>query len=297
MDDTLIKILLLEDDLDEAEILTSNLSSAERVRFEVTTVQRLGDAIDQLQQTQFDIVLTDLNVLDSSGLDTFTMLHAQVPNIPIIVMTGMADEELALQAVGAGAQDFLVKGHYSTDLIVRSIRYAMERNRMSTLLVEQSLRDQLTGLYNRRGFFALAEQTLKVAERNKQDVFFYFIDVDGLKKINDEFGHEQGDRTLIEVAEILHESFRASDLIARFGGDEFVALAITNSGTQDQIIPARLFTKLEEHNARQNRTCHISFSIGETRINTQTTVSVDDLVREADREMYAQKGKKRQNPK
>ena len=107
------------------------------------------------------------------------------------------------QAAHRGAQDYLVKGNADGALLVRAIRYAVERKRAEESIRALSLEDELTGLPNRRGFFALAEQQLKVARRTKTGLFLLFSDVDGLKAMNDQFGHAEGDRLIRDAAHIL----------------------------------------------------------------------------------------------
>ncbi len=103
-----------------------------------------------------------------------------------------------------------------------------------------AISDPLTGLYNRRGFIALAEQQLKLADRTRRGALLFFADLDGMKWINDTLGHEEGDRALVDIASILKETFRLSDIIARIGGDEFAVLVIDTTAVTPEILTARL---------------------------------------------------------
>ena len=105
-------------------------------------------------------------------------------------------------------------------------RQTLLREKLEEELLSLSITDPLTGLHNRRGFLSLAEQQLKLSDRNKRGMQLYFADLDGLKWINDTLGHEEGDKALIEAATVFKETFRTSDIIARLGGDEYAALAI-----------------------------------------------------------------------
>lgn len=111
------------------------------------------------------------------------------------------------------------------ELIAR-IEHARMHERLHTI----SLHDDLTGLYNRRGFFTLAEHLLKLAKRQQEGLFMLYADLDDLKKINDTLGHQKGDWALIDTANLLKETFRESDIIARIGGDEFVVMPIETTG-------------------------------------------------------------------
>ena len=164
------------------------------------------------------------------------------------------------------------------------------RVRMEETLLALALVDELTGLYNRRGFLTLAGQQLKTANRAKRRLLLLFADLDGLKQINDAFGHPEGDQALIEVADVLKETFRESDIIARFAGDEFVVLAIETDGLPAKVLTTRLQENLEARNAREGRRYKLSLSMGIARYDPEHPCSLDDLLTRADRAMYKQKG-------
>jgi two-component system, cell cycle sensor histidine kinase and response regulator CckA len=133
-----IKILLVEDNPGDALLLQETLSDIDFVELEWNHADRLSNALDRLQSENFDVILLDLMLPDSQGLDTFIHIHKQAPFIPIVVLTGMANETLALRAMQAGAQDYLVKGQVSgSDLLMRSIRYAIERKRIEAALTQR----------------------------------------------------------------------------------------------------------------------------------------------------------------
>ena len=124
-----IRVLLVEDNPGDARLFTELLRGAGASDLKMVQVDRLSAALDRLNREPFDVVLLDLSLPDASGLDTLVRAHAQAPKIPIVVLTGHDDEALAVRAVRAGAQDYLVKGHVDGELLVRSIRYASERGR------------------------------------------------------------------------------------------------------------------------------------------------------------------------
>ena len=162
-----------------------------------------------------------------------------------------------------------------------------------------SLTDDLTGLYNRRGFMTLADQHFKVAKRLKNRVFMLYADLDDLKVINDTFGHRQGDLALIDVAAILRDTYRESDIIARIGGDEFVVMPVGTTEDSVEIITARLEKNLESYNAQLSRGFRLSMSVGIAFFDPEHPMTVDELLIEGDRMMYRQKKtrKKSINPK
>ncbi len=170
-----------------------------------------------------------------------------------------------------------------------------ELKRMEENLRALSLTDDLTGLYNRRGFLALADQHFKVAKRLRSRVFMLYADVDGLKTINDTFGHRQGDDALIDVAGILRETYRESDIVARIGGDEFVVMPVGNKEDKVEIIASRLEKNLERHNEGGGRRYTLSMSVGIAFFDPDHPCAVDELLAEGDRMMYRAKQARRKS--
>jgi diguanylate cyclase (GGDEF)-like protein len=157
-----------------------------------------------------------------------------------------------------------------------------------------SLIDELTGLYNRRGFLTLASQHLKMADRLRKRVSHIFVDLDGLKRINDTMGHRHGDQALMEAAEMLKETFRESDIIARIGGDEFVVLAMDNAAGQlEDTWQQRVQENIATRNRRPNRTYALSVSMGVAYYDPDFPTALDDLLARADTLMYEEKRAKR----
>jgi len=164
-----------------------------------------------------------------------------------------------------------------------------ERKRMEAEMREMSLRDQLTDLYNRRGFITLAEQQLKAANRAQRPLLLTFIDCDGLKWINDTQGHKEGDKALIDTTHILRQTFRESDIIARLGGDEFAILSIDAADLNQGDFSRRLQQHIDAFNAKESRPYKLSLSWGAAIYNPESPLSLDELISAADGLMYAQK--------
>src|SRR4029079_13718509 len=146
-----------------------------------------------------------------NGMDAIRHVHSAGRTAPVVVLHERHDEALALDALRQGAQDYLVKPEIDRALLLRVVRYACERHRLVSSLQSIALTDTLTGLYNRHGFMTIGEEQLKLAQRNGHNVWLAFVDLDGMKRINDELGHEYGDRALIATASILKSTFRTSD--------------------------------------------------------------------------------------
>jgi len=168
-----------------------------------------------------------------------------------------------------------------------------ERKRMEDEIQSLSITDQLTGLLNRRGFLALAEQQLKIADRTKKELLLLFIDLDGMKWINDNLGHKKGDEALAETANIIKKVFRESDIIARFGGDEFSILALGAAMEHENIMRNRLQNSIDINNTGENRDYRISMSMGWACYDPETPCSLDELMAHADKLMYEQKKSKK----
>ena len=175
-----------------------------------------------------------------------------------------------------------------SELLMRAVRCAAKQYMLQAELGNLALTDELTGLYNRRGFMALSERQLKLGRRSGRGMLLFVMDVDRLKQINDSFGHFEGDRALKRVADVLGETFRDSDVVARLGGDEFAVLAIEASGHSEATIKTRLFEYLKSANTEQSR-YEISLSLGVARFDPHDRTSIGELMAKADRAMYEQK--------
>ncbi len=173
------------------------------------------------------------------------------------------------------------------------IRDVTERKRLLEELRALSLVDELTGIYNRRGFFCMARQHLKIARRMNMGMFCIFVDLDGLKKINDTYGHQEGDRALAETACMLKETFRESDIIGRFGGDEFTVLVLDDGEHHADAIVDRLQEKVKLNNAHGGRPYEISLSLGITLHTAHSHETVEELLKRSDALMYEHKRTKR----
>jgi diguanylate cyclase (GGDEF)-like protein/PAS domain S-box-containing protein len=173
------------------------------------------------------------------------------------------------------------------ELVVVS-RDITERKLQEERLRDLAILDELTGLYNRRGFMALATQHLKQAKRAKRRALLLFADLNDLKRINDTHGHADGDRAIITAAEVLNRTFRDSDVVARIGGDEFAILAVEADTESVEAIKARLQSALDAAN-RGNKQYEVSVSVGIVPYDPDTHSTVEELMEFADREMYTHK--------
>jgi diguanylate cyclase (GGDEF)-like protein/PAS domain S-box-containing protein len=173
---------------------------------------------------------------------------------------------------------------------VVTFRDISERKHMEEELRALSLVDELTGLYNRRGFLTLVKQQTKIADRLGKEMLLIFADIDKMKLINDTLGHKEGDRALIDTANILRKSLRDLDIIARFGGDEFVVLAMEACSEHAEIIYSHLQDNIKSHNEKEDRPYKISLSLGSVCYVPGS--SIEEFLVQADNLMYEDKQKK-----
>lgn len=183
----------------------------------------------------------------------------------------------------------------ATSIAMENIRVHTEleqRVRDRTVALENALiTDVLTGLHNRHGFYTLAEKALRYAQRSGKECLLAFIDVDGLKRTNDELGHNAGDELIMDIANILRETLRQSDILARVGGDEFCVLALD---TPDDVVALRdrLNARITRTNQLAPKPYHLSISIGAIRTHIAGSTLLEDLISRADALMYADKREK-----
>ena len=231
------------------------------------------------------------------GIVTFFLLEEQV----LSRLTRLSRDVKSIGASGDPSMRVHVTGKDELSLLkdeINGMLETLERSekalrKSKEALIALSLRDELTGLYNRRGFMTLAEQQLKVANRAKKGLLMIFADIDGMKDINDTLGHMQGDSALIDTAEILRKTFRESDIIARYGGDEFIILSIENTESGAELFENRLREHLEYHNKHESSTYTLSLSTGFARYDPENPLSIEDLLVEADHIMYDKKNVKK----
>jgi diguanylate cyclase (GGDEF)-like protein len=175
------------------------------------------------------------------------------------------------------------------EFVSTQVAQAIERKRMDEEIRSLSLTDDLTGLYNRRGFTLLAEQEVKLSHRINRSMLLFFCDVDSLKGINDAHGHAQGDLALQEVAAILKDTFREVDIMARLGGDEFVVLAVDASLESAEGMNSRIQLALDLRNQSGQRPYQLNLSMGIARCEPESPCTISELIVQADGLMYAHK--------
>jgi diguanylate cyclase (GGDEF)-like protein len=254
------------------ELRTENTSQATRLRaaLQKQTFNRkvltMGKKNDPPETGLEENLSSALRAVDSE----FSQLLFEVDEISKLLKSRQADPETMKVATHPAVWSAVKQA-----LIDRELRYL-------------ALTDDLTCLYNRRGFFAAATQQLKLAQRNGQSLLLLFCDVDNLKKINDAYGHREGDLALIRTADALEQSLRGSDILSRLGGDEFVALALETSNQTQEVILRRLEKNLKKSNAGESR-YDLSLCVGAARFDPKHPITLGELMVLADKAMYEKK--------
>jgi diguanylate cyclase (GGDEF)-like protein len=285
-------VLLIEDNLGDARLIREMLGEEGAGSFHLLHAERLSRGIEHLAQKKIDLVLLDLSLPDSQGIDTFAKVYAHSPKVPIIVLSGNDDQQLALYAVKSGAQDYLVKGKIDSALLLKAMQYSIERKRYQEELERQANYDALTGLPNRHLFHDRLRQAV-FAQRNAKSIAVVFIDLDHFKVINDSLGHNFGDEVLRHIGQRLNAAVRDGDTVARLGGDEFV-LILSDQTREDVIFRSmrRLIGKVSEPITIGDRELNITCSAG-ISLYPQDGPDVQTLLKNADAAMYRAKSQGR----
>lgn len=193
-----------------------------------------------------------------------------------------------LQALADATSVAMENVQISAELEQRVLDRTADLERVSNEMLQLSVTDDLTGVTNRRGFYLLAESVLLAARRDGLDCLFGFIDVDGLKKVNDRQGHVVGDALIIDVVQVLRATLRTSDVLARLGGDEFCVLAV-GADREPAALKARITAAMQDFNDTEVRSYEVSTSIGLMAVPAGDTSTVDELLARADELMYEEK--------
>lgn len=308
-----MRILIAEDDPISCRILTANLT---KWGHEVVVTRNGRDAWKALHaQGAPSLAILDRVMPDVDGIEICRQLREEKTDSPIhvILLTSLNRREDLLEGLEAGADDYLTKPLDTHELRARlqsagrilelqeSLRQRVreleeaiaERKIAEEALRNLSLTDQLTGLYNYRGFINLAEHHAKTARRSKNPSLLIYADMDGLKEINDTLGHRAGSTAIAAVGQILRNTFRDCDIIGRLGGDEFAVLVTNLQELDTAKLVERLRRNLSEYNEMSGHKFKIELSIGAVEIDHEQVWSIEDQMARADEVMYREKRKKK----
>lgn len=286
----IFRVLQVEDNPGYARLIESLLDGFDRYRFDLVHVEKLDDALRRIRDTEFDIVLLDLSLPDSGGLATLETVYQAAPELPIILLTNTDAEEITLKAVQYGAQDFLVKGQFNGQLLMRVIWYAVDRKQAELDLAYMAQHDPLTGLANRQLFLDRLEQAILRARRNRTLLALLYLDLDHFKSINDNLGHEFGDLLLQQVAERIQSRVRAQDTVARLGGDEFTVILEDVADRESVVgVTRKIIDALSGRFPLREHELYTNTSVGIAVYDGGNVIDARRLLKEADMAMYRAK--------
>ena len=297
--DQKITILSLEDSDDDFEMLNAVLSDHKKIC--LSRSSSIENALQVLKQNHFDLILLDYLLSDGNGLDFLRRMEKEGLEIPAVVITGQGDEMIAKQVIQAGAYDYLPKNRIGEESLLRVLINTLEKSRLKReiknaqeKIAMMSIRDELTGLYNRRYFNEVVEKEVSRAMRYQTDLVLCMIDLDYFKKINDTYGHLAGDMTLSEIAGMLKKCVRESDLCCRYGGEEFTVI-MTNTDTNGAEKVSERFRKMVAHRLFQYNSLkfHCTVSVGIAAYKPELKQSSTELLEAADYALYKAKAQGR----
>jgi diguanylate cyclase (GGDEF)-like protein len=279
------RILVVDDDAGVRDHLVATLANQ---GFEVTSAENGAEALTLLESARPDLVLSDIHMPKLNGFDLLAHIRQACPepDLPVILLSGSGDCSVKVAAIDRGANDYVVKPVESGELSAR-IRARLRESQLLSRLREQAMIDELTGAHNRRGTLAALEQELVRAVRTQTPVSVLLVDIDDFKHINDSCGHLVGDRVLCEVTSVMMSTVRASDVVGRVGGDEFLVILPDVDDETARGVAERLRNEIGVSSLTEGLP-RVSVSIG-VASGWAPDTSSESLVETADRTMYAQK--------
>jgi diguanylate cyclase (GGDEF)-like protein len=284
--DSTLNILLVEDDPEHTHLATSALQPAPAGwSWRLRHVETLAAAC-ALTETP-DLILLDLTLPDARGMETLHRLRERFAFVPVVLLTADEGPDIEAAVLEAGAQDFIGKDELTARTLRRVVRYSMERHHQQQDLDRLATRDEITGLFNRRGFLNAAEPLARAAERGDRTFLVFIADLDGLNAINEAHGREVGDAAIYDAAWILTHSFRSADIIGRIGPDEFAILAPDAPPEALEIMIRRVAKWQTERNNIPGRVHQVSLAVGGVAWTPSEPRTLEMMLSEADMAAYA----------
>lgn len=290
-----IDVLLIEDNPDDVFLIQEilNNTNGHNVKYKITCVDRLEKGLSILAKDGIDLVLLDLMLPDTKGIETLTRLYHMSSKTPIVVLTAVQDAGTGKDILSKGAQDYLVKGQLNYAILTRTILHAIERHkirhehlsmahelRMANARLEKLVfSDPLTGLINRRGLQDSLSREIQRSSRGREELLALILDLDNFKQINDQLGHAVGDIVLKDIAKSLLRCVRVTDYVSRIGGDEFLILMPDTRFAEGARLAEKIRRTLAESPAplSMGPIFRITGSFGLLRVSPDT-LSIDELL-------------------
>ena len=253
--------------------------------FHLDSIDKLIDRVDQHQDV--DVALISEDIVNNVSYNMIDREIVKSRNVPYLIIN--TSDKILMEAIHSNAQDIILLNNLDIDRAVWSILHSLERNKMINRLYEDSIEDQLTKLYNRRGFLALAKDSIRLMEDPSYHIVF--VDMDKMKDINDKHGHDMGDSALKEAAKILKSSFREADIISRYGGDEFIVFISDVESHIIDKIKKRILENVVTFNQNNQYNYKLGLTLGHSKYDKDKKQSLQEIIGEADQDMYDNKMK------
>ena len=251
--------------------------------YHLNSLDQLIDRIDNHQDVDVALISEDIvNVVSYNMIDREIV---KTRNTPYLIIN--TSEKILMEAIHSNAQDIILLNNLDIDRAIWSILHSLERNKMINRLYEDSIEDELTGLYNRRGFLSLAKDAIRLMDHPSYHILF--IDMDKMKGINDSHGHDVGDNALKEAARILRTSFREGDVISRYGGDEFIVFVSAINDKAIDNIKNRINENVAGFNQCDTSIYELGLTIGHAKYHSTKNESLQQVINRADKDMYTNK--------
>ena len=285
-----INILLVDDDSGDRRLTKLALeNSSQEMEFVVETVGTLKKCLEYVKTRKYDLVLLDLGLPDSNGVVNVEKVHEANPKAPIIILTGLDDEEVGVEAIKKGAIDYVIKP-FNQSMLRTRIGIAIQLIELQEQLRLLANTDELTTLVNRRHFFEILERELLRAKMKGTPLAVFMLDLDHFKNVNDTYGHMGGDMILKQMGKILIENIYPLDIAGRYGGDEFIILIPGVTSDEAAKAAERLRKVVNEWQWEVfDKKISNTISIGLVSIDSRDLPDSNEIVVRADKALYTAK--------
>jgi diguanylate cyclase (GGDEF)-like protein len=288
------KVLLIDDDRLQFRLTQAHFRNFHGEEFELRWAETYEDGLAKLTSDGYAVCLLDYQLGEKTGLELIREAQVAGCRTPIVFLTAESSERVDIEAMNAGALDYLVKGEITSRTLERSLRYALKLGETLEALRQMATRDQLTGLLNRREFDRILADEAERSRRFGRPFGLVMVDIDHFKAVNDVHGHPAGDAVLREVGRRLGGLVRSVDRVARFGGEEFALIIMESSGPAAREMADRVRAAIERDPVavREAVSLQITVSAGAAAMPADAKTA-DELVAAADKALYAAKARGR----
>ena len=282
----MVNIYIVTNDIEVFEKLNKSFNKTSYMKINSIKLDSIDALIDRIDNHQDDdVALISENVVNEVSYNRIDREVVKVRNTPYLIIN--TSEKILMEAIHSNAQDIILLNNLDIDRAMWSIMHSLERNKMINRLYEDSIEDELTGLYNRRGFLRLAKDAIRFMDIPNYHIIF--IDMDKMKLINDNHGHDMGDNALKEAAKILRMSFREGDIISRYGGDEFIVFVSSMRDDALDNIKKRIKDNVNLFNKNGKSVYELGLTIGHAKTDQAKNESLQEIINKADKIMYLNK--------